>query len=164
MCGKYVTIVLLAAWVSVCRLELRNLSRLQPMSGTLKLAACHEPYLYNTGSLVSQLVSYFKTDFYLVSVCPALHQKITTSNGTYIEIVLMYLCMVPISSLRLCRGICELFFWTVLSILNNKTLIIMLLLLLTSKERGFDNLSSPAFLFLICISCVVVAPPPRAQR
>lgn len=63
MCGEYVTVVLLAAWVSVCRMKPRNLSRLQLMSGNLKLAARHELYLYSTVSLVSRLVSYFNTDF-----------------------------------------------------------------------------------------------------
>lgn len=89
--------------MSVCRPELRNLSRLELMSGNLKLAACHKFYLEDAVSLVSQLVSYFNTDFgkdVLVAVCPTLHQKNTPSNIIYIEIILIYLCMFPISSLR----------------------------------------------------------------
>lgn len=40
MCGEYVTGVVFAAWASVCRLKLRDLSRLQLMSKNLKLAVC----------------------------------------------------------------------------------------------------------------------------
>lgn len=89
MCGEYVTVVLLAAWVSVCRPELRNLSRLQLMSGNLKLAARHKLYLYSTVSLVSRLVSYFNTDF----GNDVLEQRVrcNTRNRIYIELTLIYL-------------------------------------------------------------------------
>lgn len=91
MCGEYVTVALLAAWVSVCRPELRNLSRLQLMSGNLKLAAHHKLYLYSTVSLVSRLVSYFNTDF----GNDVLEQRVQcyTRNRIYIELTLIYLCV-----------------------------------------------------------------------
>ena len=77
VCKEYVTV----CSVSVCRLELRNLSRLQSgLSGILKLAACHNLYLNST--LVSQLVSYFNKDF---------GNDVPEHPWSYIEIILMWL-------------------------------------------------------------------------
>lgn len=73
------------------------------MSGNLKLAACHKFYLYNAVSLL-YLVSYFHTDFgndVFIAACPLLHRKMTPTNRAVFEIIMIHICVFPVSSLGL---------------------------------------------------------------